>query len=582
MPLKEQNKLTRYLIDQGKITSKQFKELVEEAEKFGISVDKLIEEKQLFSEKEIVEAKSEIFNLPVVELTGLVVDKELLKIIPRQIAENYRLVAFGRDENIVKVAILDPTDSRGREAVEFLARQRGLVVKYFLALPSALKDILNQYSGLGLELEKVVGAAEAKFAPLIGEEKIWSEIGLEKITEEAPIAKLVASILKYAVDNKASDVHIEPLADKTRVRCRIDGVLRVVATLSGHIHSSIISRVKVMANLKLDETRIPQDGRIRINVSNRRIDLRISTLPLLEQEKVVMRILDPAQKIFTLEDLGFWGYGLEVMKRNLRRPHGMFLVTGPTGCGKTTTLYAVLKILNRPEVNVVTLEDPIEYFMEGVNQSQVKPDIGYSFASGLRSVVRQDPNIIMVGEIRDTETAELATHAALTGHIVLSTLHTNDAFGAIPRLIDMKIEPFLLSSSLNLIIAQRLVRKICQECREETELTPEVEKDLIADLAQAPDFDLNKFKDKKAGRIKIYHGRGCPKCNQEGYKGRTSIFEVLEVTDQMKKIIVSGAHLDEVRAEFVRQKMTLMKQDGLIKVLQGITTIEEVLRAAKE
>ncbi|MDD5222010.1 MAG: GspE/PulE family protein, partial [Patescibacteria group bacterium] len=548
----------------------------------NVSPEQILDRSHLVPEEDLVRAKSEVYGLPIADLFGLSVDKELLKILPKELAETYQMVVFGQEDNSLKVGLLNPGDFKSREAMDFVAKAKNLSVKYFIAAPTALKNILAQYSGLAAEVEEALGGISDRFAPLIQEGKSWAEVGLEDVNQAAPVTKLVSSILKYAVDNKASDVHIEPFGDKTRVRYRIDGILRSVAMLPGHIHSAIISRIKVMSNLKLDETRIPQDGRIRIVITGRKIDLRVATLPLLEKEKVVMRILDPAQKIFTLEDLGFWGYALEIMKRNLLRPHGMFLVTGPTGSGKTTTIYAILKILNKEKVNIITLEDPIEYYMEGINQSQVKPDIGYSFASGIRSVVRQDPNVIMVGEIRDNETAELGTHASLTGHIVLSTLHTNDAFGAIPRLIDMKIEPFLIASSVNLVLAQRLVRKICEFCREPVEISPEMEKEIIKSLTGIKDVNLEEFRDTKTGRLKFYHGRGCARCGQEGYKGRTVIFEVLEITEEMKKIIVEGCKIDDAKAEFKRQGMLEMRRDGYIKALRGVTTIEEVMRVAME
>lgn len=578
--LKKQEKIINFLLENKRFTSEQVKTIIKEAEAQGVSPDEYLEDKHILPEKEIIQAKSAIFSLPPIELYDFSVPNEILKILPKKLAETYQVVVFALENKILKVALLNPLEFKAREAVEFIAKDKGFSVEYFVTGKDSFKSVLVQYGGLAIEVEEALAGAEEKFAPVL-REKVRPEAALEEAAQMAPITKLFASILKYAVDNRASDIHIESVGDKTRVRYRIDGVLRSTAILPGYIHSALISRVKVMANLKLDETRIPQDGRIRVVVSGRNIDIRVSTLPLLDKEKIALRILDPAQQVFTLENLGFWGNGLEKIKRNLERPHGMILVTGPTGCGKTTTLYAMLKLFNREEVNIVTLEDPIEYFVEGVNQSHIRTEIGYTFAAGIRSVVRQDPNIVMVGEIRDNETAELAVHAALTGHIVLSTLHTNDAFGAIPRLIDMKIEPFLISSSLNIIIAQRLVRRICDNCREEMILPAPLEEIIIRDLKTIPDFKLEQFKTKR-GKLKFYRGRGCPNCKREGYKERTSIFEVLEITEQMKKIITSGCQIDEVRQEFGCQKLILMRQEGLIKALQGITTVEEVMRAARE
>lgn len=582
MAVQAKNNIILFLVQHGKISQEQYKELIAEAEEINIPADKLLETKKILLEEDVAWAKSQLYNIPMADIYGLIVDRKILETIPKDVAENYNVVAFAKEGDVLKVAVLDPSDFKVREAVDFIARRKNLKVELFTAPTTALKNVLAQYGGLSVEVEEAVGAAESRFAPAEEGKKPLGELDLEKVSQEAPISKLVSSMLKYAVDNQASDIHIEPFSEKTRVRYRVDGILRETALLPGHLHSSIISRIKVMANLKLDETRLPQDGRIRIMAANRKIDLRVSIFPLLDKEKAVMRILDPARRIFDLKDLGFWGFGLEVLKRSLARPHGLVLITGPTGCGKTTTIFAAMKILNQPAVNVVTLEDPIEYFMSGTNQSQVRPNIGYTFASGLRSVVRQDPDIIMVGEIRDTETAELATHAALTGHVVLSTLHTNDAFGAVPRLIDMGIEPFLIACSLNIVVAQRLIRKICPYCAEQVEPSLQIEKAIEQSLKGVEGVDLNYYRDKKTGRFKFYRSKGCSRCDNEGYKGRVAIFEALEITNQMKEIIASGCKIEEVKKEFARQKMTEMIQDGYIKVLRGETTIEEVLRAAKE
>ncbi len=582
MAVQAKNNIILFLVQHGKISQEQYKEIIAEAEEINIPADRLLETKKILPEEDVAWAKSQLYNIPTADIYGLIVDRKILETIPKDVAENYNVAAFAKEGDVLKVAVLDPSDFKVREAVDFIARRKNLKVELFTAPTTALKNVLAQYGGLSVEVAEAVGAAESRFAPAEGEKKPLGELDLEKVSREAPISKLVSSMLKYAIDNQASDIHIEPFSEKTRVRYRVDGILRETALLPGHLHSSIISRIKVMANLKLDETRIPQDGRIRIMAANRKIDLRVSIFPLLDKEKAVMRILDPARRVFDLKDLGFWGFGLEILKKNLARPHGLILITGPTGCGKTTTIFAALKILNQPAVNVVTLEDPIEYFMSGTNQSQIRPNIGYTFASGLRSVVRQDPDIIMVGEIRDTETAELATHAALTGHVVLSTLHTNDAFGAVPRLIDMSIEPFLIASSLNIVVAQRLVRKICPYCAEQVEFSTTIEKAIEQSLKGVEGVDLNYYRDKKTGRFKFYRGKGCLRCDNDGYKGRVAIFEALEITDRMKEIITSGCKIEEVKKEFARQKMTEMLKDGYIKVLRGETTIEEVLRAARE
>ena len=580
----DNDKIIRSLLEKGKISKEQYKEILTESKKANLSPDELLGSKKIVSEDDIALIEGELYSLSVADIYGLAIDKKILNIIPKDVAENYFVLAFAKDKNILKVAMLNPGDFRAREAVNFVTRQKGLKVKYFAVAKSSFKKGLAQYSGLAVEVEAAVDSAESRFAPISKGRKATLELGTEEISRSAPIAKLVASILRYAVDNQVSDIHIEPFADKSRIRYRIDGVLRETAMLPGHLHSAIISRIKVMSNLKLDETRVPQGGRIRVMISKRKIDLRVSVMPLLDSEKAVMRILDPTRRIFTLDDLGFWGSGLKIIKNNLSKPHGMILITGPTGSGKTTTLYALLKILNKSSVNIISLEDPIEYVLQGINQSQVRPDIGYSFASGLRSIVRQDPDVIMVGEIRDNETAELAVHAALTGHIVLSTLHANDAFGAVPRLIDMKVAPFLLASSINAVIAQRLVRKICTHCREQIILSENLEKSVedVLKNENIEGFNLEDYRDSKTGHLKFYRGKGCSRCGQEGYKGRLAIFEALDITDEMKDIITESSNEEEIEKEIERQKMIKIVRDGYIKALRGETTMEEVLRVSRE
>lgn len=572
------SKLAQLLVERGKISQDRIKELNEEAEKLGASIEEVIEKRKVVSEEELAKIKGELFNLPYIDLYGLVVSHAILNLVPREMAENYRVIMFGQREENLQIALIDPANIKAREAADFIARKRKLKPEYYITTLSSLESVLAQYTGLTMEVEEAVTAAEE--IELAG--KSFEQIGAEEVAEAAPVTKLVASIMRYAVENKASDIHIEPFSDRVRIRYRIDGILRVRAMLPLYLLSAIISRIKVMSNLRLDETRKPQDGRIRILVAARPIDLRVATLPLLGHEKVVMRVLDPTQKISVLEDLGYWGKNMELIRENLFRPHGMILATGPTGCGKTTTLYAILRILNRTGVNIITLEDPIEYSIEGINQSQVRPEIGYTFASGIRSIVRQDPDIMMVGEIRDNETAELAVHAALTGHLVLTTLHTNDAFGAIPRLMDMKIEPFLISSCANLIVAQRLVRTICPYCKKEKEIPLKTEEHIRETLAPIKQqIDLKQFQ-RADGRLKFYQGAGCGRCNHEGYMGRTGITEVLVITEQMKKIIVSGCKIDEVKEEFNRQKAISLRQDGYIKALRGETPLEEIFRATEE
>jgi len=573
--------ITDYLFKQGKISAERVKELTEDAKRTGLTVDEILEERRIVSEIDIAKAKAEIFKVPFIDLAGQIIKKEILVLIPQEIAENYKLIGVEKKDNVLTIAMLNPADFKAREAVDFIARQQKFKTLYAVTTVAGFKNALSQYAGLSHEIEEVMSEAEATFAP-VGGRVPWKG-AVEEEEKVAPVAKLLASFLKYAVDNDASDIHIEPYMGKSRIRYRIDGVLHDRAMLPGYLHSALISRVKVLANLRLDETRIPQDGRIRAIVSEKEIDLRVSTLPLLGAEKISMRVLDPSKMDYTLENLGFEKKGVEIIKRNLEKPHGLILVTGPTGCGKTTTLYTCLKMLNRPEVNMMTLEDPIEYHVEGINQSQTRPEIGYTFASGIRSFVRQDPDIIMVGEIRDNETAELAIHAALTGHLVLSTLHTNNAVGAIPRLIDMKAEPFLISSCLNMIVAQRLVRKICNHCRQEVLLSDEAEKEAVEMLSKPYlEIDLNKYRDKKTGKLKFYRGTGCSYCLQEGYKGRMALYETLEMTSRLQNIITGERRVVDIEEEAKKQKMMTMLENGYFKALEGITTIEEVLKVARD
>jgi type IV pilus assembly protein PilB len=469
------------------------------------------------------------------------------------------------------------------EAVEFLARTSSFTISYFITSASALSSILKQYASLTAEVQEALEAATPREKPTTTsalDEISLADKGIEEVIKTAPVSKMVAVILRHAIEGSASDIHIEPTAEGSRVRYRVDGILHTSIRLPPYVHAAIVARIKVISNLKLDETRLPQDGRFHTEVDDKSIDLRVSTLPLMNNEKVVMRILDSSAKKLNLDDLGFIAREKEVLVKSLESTQGMVLSTGPTGSGKSTTLYTLLGMINEEDINIVTLEDPVEYHMEGVNQSQVNAEVGLTFANGLRSILRQDPDVIMVGEIRDTETAELAVNAALTGHLVFSTLHTNDAFGAIPRLEDMKVEPFLISSSLSTIIAQRLVRRICQYCKEPQEIPEATVKEVVEALKKAPqaafpkDFNLDK--------LNFSHGRGCVRCGNSGYKGRLVVAEVIEVTDRMQDIITGGSKLAEIKAEAKRQGVLTMKEDGFLKAAIGMTTVEEVLRATQE
>ncbi len=568
-------KLLDYFVSRDKLTSAEVKKFSIETEISKLEAD-LISTKKI-SEEDIAKAKAELFGLTYVFLGDRKIANDVLQIFPKDLAFNYKMVVFAKEGNLIKVALVDPLNLKTREAADYIAREKKLKIEYYLISESSFHKATQNYGSFKKEVGAALKIAEDKFSVEdVKDEKI------ENIIKSAPISKMVSVILKHAVESRASDVHIEPTSGESRVRYRIDGVLHTSLVLPKYIHTAIVSRIKVMSNLKIDETRVPQDGRIRLKIDGKNIDFRVSTLPLYSQEKVVMRILDTSSGVSTWEQLGFEGRNLELMKQNISKPHGMFLVTGPTGSGKSTTLYAALQLLNKEGVNIVTLEDPVEYYLDGINQSQVRPEVDFTFASGLRSILRQDPDIIMVGEIRDSETAELGIHASLTGHFVLSTLHTNDAFGAIPRLMDMNLEPFLLASTLNVIIAQRLVRTICSKCKQEVDIPTSLKEEVDKIYHSIDQKNLPQSLRGKKGITKIFKGKGCPRCDYTGYKGRVAIVEVLDVNEEIKNIIYSGGDLAKIKDIFVKQGMLTLKQDGIIKALEGKTTVEEIFTATKD
>lgn len=569
------------LLSRGLVTKTKLEELEAVSKEKGTPMEQLLAELPGMREEDIVKAKGQLYNVPFMDLFGRIVRAEILNIIPQEIAKTYQMVAFARSGNEVSVAMRDPSNFKALEAIEFIARKNQLTIKYFITTNASLTYVLRQYESLSAEVEEALKGAQEQ-EELRKEVLTGAEKGFEEVVRQAPVSKMISVIVRHAVEGNASDVHIEPLESETRVRFRVDGVLHTSIMLPKHVHNSLVARVKVLSRLKIDETRIPQDGRFRMTIEGKDIDYRVSTLPLMNNEKVVMRILDTSARMTDLAQLGFEGDNLKVMEANSKKAHGMFLITGPTGSGKSTTLYALLSRLNQEGVNIITLEDPVEYYMHGINQSQVNPEVGLTFAAGLRSILRQDPDIIMVGEVRDNETAELAVHAALTGHIVLSTLHTNDAFGAIPRLIDMDIEPFLISSSLNLVMAQRLVRRVCEHCAEEREIAEGLERTVEQTLGE---IDPKKLPSgvSLTRPFRFRYGRGCARCENTGYKGRVAISEVLEMTDKLKQVIVDARTdlIGKIQEQFKIQGMLTMKQDGMLKALQGITTVEEVLDATR-
>jgi len=534
------------------------------------SDDKL---KSAAAQKSNIEISTNSYT-PYVDLSKTTIPKKTLAFIPEHVARHYQVVPIAEKDNKLIVAMIDPED---REAIEFVRKKTGQELDLRICTQADLNHILDQYSGVSGELKKIVeSVSEDEVAEPNKKEDAQTKIKEEEIVASAPAAKIIQSLINRAVREGASDIHIEPTEEEIVVRFRLDGVLQKIITLPLEILASIVSRIKILSGMKIDETRLPQDGRFQITLDQAEVDFRVATFPTVNGEKVVMRILDKSAGILSLEQLGLRGTAFSKIEANIRRPHGMILVTGPTGSGKTTTLYAVLQKLMSTTVNIVTLEDPVEYRIPTINQAQVKAEIGFTFANGLRSILRQDPNVIMIGEIRDYETADMAVHSALTGHIVLSTLHTNNAAGAVPRLIDMKIEPFLINSSVNAIVAQRLCRRICEDCREPFQVDP-------ANLAEAErEIKALPAQEKQPGKIQFFHGKGCSTCSNTGYKGRVGIYEIFELTDDLKILVAKRASGTELAAQAVKNGMVTMRQDGILKAVDGITTLDEVWRVSEE
>ncbi|MDR3583020.1 MAG: GspE/PulE family protein [Candidatus Pacebacteria bacterium] len=507
----------------------------------------------------------------------------VINLIPEEVAKKYNIAAFSKVGKVVKVAMLDPSDINALNALRFVAEKERIEIEVYLAEARILEGILGKYS----EPTEAVNQAVKSFNSNIVTEKdetldFAKSKSRGEMLKEAPVAKLVEVIIGHAIDGKASDIHIEPMDHDYRVRFRVDGILHVSLIIPKEIGPAIISRIKILSNLKIDEKRKPQDGRFRITNDGREVDFRVSTLPVITGEKVVMRILDKEQGLASIEALGLLGTALENMEKAIQETYGMILFTGPTGSGKSTSLYALLKILNNDERNIITLEDPIEYDIEGLNQSQIKPEIGYTFASGLRTILRQDPNVIMVGEIRDSETAELAIHAALTGHLMFSTLHTNTAVGAVPRLMDMGIEPFLLSSSLRIVVAQRLVRRVCDACRVEKPVPESIAVLVKKELEKVSPKELERYKVDISGGLKFYHGKGCDVCNGTGLKGRVAIYEAVPANENVRNIITEKrGNEDLLNKEREAMGALTIRQDGILKALLGLTTIEEIERVTE-
>ncbi|MDO8240765.1 MAG: ATPase, T2SS/T4P/T4SS family [Candidatus Moranbacteria bacterium] len=578
----ENKQLYEFIKDSELIKLEDLELAYKESQDSAKILGEVLLEKKLIDEVKLRELYAYILGVPFVDLTKEIIPTDILQIVPEPIAKKYKIVAFEKSGSELKIAMLNPEDI---QTVDFIRKKTGLKIVTCLTSEDSINIILKQYAkSLKAEFGDII---EKNSSQVDGDEKE----DLEKVAQGLPIIRIVDTLIKHAILQGASDVHIEPDEKEVRVRYRIDGILHDAMTLPKQVKHGIIARIKVLSNLKLDEHRVPQDGRFKIEKDDLKISFRVSILPIFDGEKIVMRLLNENSKGLTLEKMGMTGLGLEIIHRQIKKPNGMILVTGPTGSGKTTTLYTIMDILNTPEVNISTVEDPVEYRMPRVNQTQIYTKVGLTFAAGLRSLLRQDPDIIMVGEIRDQETLEMAIHAALTGHLVLSTLHTNSAAATLPRIIDMGAEAFMVASTVNVIIAQRLVRKLCQDCKKEYQMTSgELEAlgesyDMPSLLEVIKKNELLKDsidKNAKWEDIKLYKSVGCEQCHNEGYKGRSGIYEVLEVDDEIEKMISQKTPTEEMEKRAREKGMLTMVEDGFVKAVSGITSVEEILRVTKE
>jgi len=594
----------RLLASTGKFSDDQLHALLEQQKSEKKPLQDVVVTTNTLSEKELTKLYASEIDVPYVELNPKELSADVLNLIPDRVARQYRVVAFDEDnDGVVYVAMEDPDDV---PAISFIQKQLNRPIRVHIATATTVQSALDQYTdgSVGSELQRVIA--------IQNKDEAEEMIDKDELAEDSPIAQTVNLLIDYGVKNGASDIHIEPRETFVIIRYRVDGILREANKLPRKVLGSLVSRIKILANLKIDEHRAPQDGRFKIAINNHIYALRVSTLPIIDGEKVVMRILDESSKPATLEELGYWGYSLKAVQHAIVQPHGMVLVTGPTGSGKSTSLFSVLSILNNPGVNISTVEDPIEYHVIGANQTQVNPVAGMTFASGLRALLRQDPNIIMVGEIRDGETADLAVQAALTGHLVFSTLHTNNAATCLPRLLDMDIEPFLIASTVRIVIGQRLVRRLCPDCRED--YTPDdTEQQQLSRVFELKDpanirklheleksaLDggigaINPSKTNKRSTadlattdksiVKLWRAPddGCDSCNHTGYRGRMGIYEVLANTTAVQQLIVGNSTSEKLQDQAIADGMLTMQIDGLIKALRGQTTIEEILRVTAE
>lgn len=558
------------LVQNRVIDANQYSKLKLDALNHNTTIDQLILNNNVVTTHQFYEAKAKQIGVPFISISSIAYSPEALSFISKPISEKFNLIPFSYDKEhkILSITMADPLDI---EAINFIRQKTGITIKIFQGIPNEISEaIQNQYAiGLVGEVKEALQETEKQTV------KTFDSQTLSQVIKEAPVAKIVSTILEYAVKSRASDIHIEPQDDRMRIRYRIDGILYERLSLPKGVQEAVTSRTKILSGMKIDEHRIPQDGRFNFKIGDQEVDLRVSVLPTVFGEKTVMRLLRKSGGVPTLNELGLRGIALKNLEASILRPHGIIIVCGPTGSGKTTTLYSILSKLNTSRVNLMTLEDPVEYQMHGINQVQINPDVGLTFSSGLRSFLRQDPNIILVGEIRDKETAELAIQAALTGHLVFSTLHTSSASGTLPRLLDMGAETFLLASTMTAALGQRIARKICDKCK--TSYVPP--KPLIDEIKYTLGGLMPKTGD---GQIKLYRGQGCDACGNSGYLGRVGIFEIMQISEKISRLILQKSDAMTIENESKAEGMITMKQDGYFKVLEGISTIDEILRVAQE
>ena len=576
-----QDKLIELLVNEGLIEKSVIDDALKRASESGKPLFSLLSEEGLLDNELLVHGVAQVSGVPYVNLSNSVISQDILSLLPSDVAERFMAVPLAAVQNRLAVAMIDANNV---QAVDYLSNRIQRPIKVFMASEESVRHVLDQYK---TDLSSVNVAAQAS------QEESLSEAGnIKTIVQDSPISRALSTILEYAVKSHASDVHIEPLEKALKIRCRVDGVLREIMQLPKSIEPALVSRIKILSNLKIDEHRIPQDGQFAVNVAGKEVDLRIAISPVVWGEQVVIRLLDKSGSSFNLEDMGYAGRALRTIRKGIKRPNGMILTSGPTGSGKSTSLYALIKEIKDDTVNIVTLEDPVEYKMDGVNQIQVNAEVGLTFASGLRSILRQDPDIVMVGEIRDNETANLAIQAALTGHLVFSTLHTNSAAGVLPRLLDMGIEPFLIASTVNTIIGQRLVRRVARrrDIYQSSPLETQAIRDAVGGLlpqtreqvAQyAQDLGYESLPLATQASFALAKGKDTPQ-TPRGYAGRAGLYEVMDITEEIQNLIVKRATSAEIQRTAIQQGMITMRQDGYLKALNGITTIEEVNRVAAD